>query len=249
MDNKEKLETQEPSKEEQTEAIKQIIENVNRNNQDDAGPSGLILPGAIPHNLNHLKKIKSGISKSEHNIRQVITSQDVANALKLTSLSFRNTNENNIDVTELKIPILDNKTENESVSLIELKNFMTSCFKLNKNVANVINETSNVTVRSATVNTMNNEVTLNIPNVSVVTNPLTNETINTIIDLKQPKNEIKEISKKKNSGSLSEKSDLGLAQRDSLSSIGSNVCRICMTRGKERYTIYSYITMFVISNN
>lgn len=239
MDNKEKLETQDPTKEEQAEVIKKLSETTTINNQDDAGPSGLILPGAIPQNP--LNRIKAGVSKSEHNIRQVITSQDVANALKLTSLSFRNTNENPIDVTELKIPILDDDKEEESVSLVELKKFMTSCFKLNKNVANIINETSNVTVRSATVNTINNELAQNIPNVSVIANPLPNEAINVNI-IKQPKNEIKEISKKKNSGSVSEKSDLAVTQRDSLSSIGSNVCRICMTRGKERYLIISFLS-------
>lgn len=243
MDDKEKFETQEQSTEEQSDTNNKITEKPKVIPEDDAGPSGVILPGAIPQSP--FNKIKPGVSKSEHNIRQIITSKDVANALKLTSLSFGNANKTNVDVKELKIPILDENKEDESITLVELKKFMTSCFKLNKNISNVVNETTNVNVHSA-ISTITNDLVQNIPNISLATNkrPL-NEVVVTNTDSKQPKNV--ENNKKKNSGSLSEKSDLGVTQRDSLSSIGSNVCRICMTRGRERYIIFlSLLPIFVI---
>lgn len=207
---------------------KKINETVNREN---AGPSGIFLPGAIQS-----PKTRPGLSKSEHNIRQIITTQDVTNALK--SLSFASPTQaiKNINLKDLKIPITKDDI-NESTTLLDIKKFMASCFKLNKENAVALREIPLQSVH--TVIARPNE-TQELPNAScnVQTECLpvltaANEVIVTSIEPKVSKD------KKKTSGNISERSEVAVAQRDSLSSIGSNVCRICMTRGRERQ-VYLY---------
>ncbi|XP_026735753.1 uncharacterized protein LOC113499466 isoform X2 [Trichoplusia ni] len=207
---------------------------------DDAGPSGTItLPGAVHHAKCPLQA-KPGISKSEHSIRHIITSKDVTNALKSLSFAAPAQAIKNLNLKELKIPILDNEDtaeKDDSTTLIDLKKFMASCFKVNReaptaivlgeisNVQNVRTVISPVSEPQEIANSSCNHVQtesapINLPNEVIVTSGV------------EPK--LSKSDKKKTSGSLSERSDLGIAQRDSLSSIGSNVCRICMTRGRER---------------
>lgn len=181
---------------------------------DDAGPSGTSnLPGAIQS-----PRPKAGLSKSDHCIRQIITTNDVTNALK--SLSFGAPNQ--------EIPSLDNQTENKenlvATNLIDLKKFMISCFKYNSETPVVVSE---IPLEAVHVEIPN--VNCNIETECIPIPNLANEVLITgPIETKILKNE------KKKAGNLSERSDLAVAQRDSLSSIGSNVCRICMTRGRER---------------
>lgn len=205
--------------------------------QDDAGPSGnTVLPGAVQPS----KTIKPCLSKSEHNMHQIITTKDVTNALKSISLGATTQGLKNINLNEFKIPILDSEdpAKYSSTTLIDLKKFMATCFKLNKDTTNsiVLADISNIqNMHAINVNhevqeTTNNNCSeaqtdaplINIPNEVIVTGT---------IDAKMSK---VGPDKKKTSASVSEKSDLGVAPRDSLSSIGSNVCRICMTRGRER---------------
>ncbi|KAH9635268.1 hypothetical protein HF086_001924 [Spodoptera exigua] len=233
-------------------------------NNDDAGPSGANnLPGAVPQAKSCLQA-KPGLSKSEHSMRHIITSKDVTNALK--SLSFGTPAQaiKNLNLKELKIPILDrDENADNSTTFIDLKKFMASCFKVNREPPTtlVMGEIPNVPI--ANITTANvpiaNIPIANIPitNMPVahpvistvpepeITNPsysnITNvqtecRSINTneviVTNTTEPK--ISKPEKKKTSSTLSEKSDLGITARDSLSSIGSNVCRICMTRGRER---------------
>lgn len=241
MDNQEKSENngEESRKEEITDGNKKVTNKPITQVLDDAGPSTAInLPGAVPHCLKNNTRLKPGVSKSEHSIRQIITTKDVANALRLTSLSYA-TNQTQIDdLKELKIPILDkNDKENDDITLVELKRFMASCFKLNKD-APVVNETSNLNVHAA-ISTITNDLVQNIPEVSLTANE---RNVNkTIVNNTDHKQQAVDKNKNKNSDSLSEKSDFGVTQRDSLSSIGSNVCRICMTRGRERLKFKFYI--------
>lgn len=213
---------------------------------DDAGPSRFTpLPGEIPQTQKSIHQPITGKSKSEHSLRQFITTQDVANALKLSSLSFTPTNETikNINFKDLKIPNLT-KTENtdrcEPATFLDLKKFVASCFtKDTENLALV--EVPNVQNVHTAISSIITEPTPEIQrfqspptqviDVVNVTNEVRVPNAN-LIDIKQSKTI--EGYKKKTSGNLSEKSDFGLAARDSLSSIGSNVCRICMTKGRER---------------
>nr|XP_037877159.1 E3 ubiquitin-protein ligase MARCHF8 isoform X2 [Bombyx mori] len=191
------------------ESANEVSEN------DNAGPSSVNeLPGSVP------TVHKTGVSKSEHNIRQIVTVKDVSNALK--SISFN--------------PNADSRANNEILSkddpatFVDLKNFMASCFKgISENV--VVADIPNV------------HAVTRIQNDTQVLAPLnnndarTNEIIpNEVIVTAKTENKLSKLGtdKKKTSGGLSERSDLVLAQRDSISSIGSNVCRICMTRGRER---------------
>ncbi|CAF4941551.1 unnamed protein product [Pieris macdunnoughi] len=196
----------------QEECTKNILEKPISPEQNDAGPSRIFaLPGSVspPHNSKlHLNN--SGRSKSEHSIRN-ITPEDLTNALKLTSLSSEPKNPlQNINFRELHIPILDKiEKDDNSATLIELKKFMASCFK-HKVSQDRLNQSVAVT----------NDVVLNIPNATCTTK-VPNEVT---VDPKQSK-------ERKKSGS--DKPEF-VTQRDSLSSIGSNVCRICMTRGRER---------------
>lgn len=220
--------------------------------QDDPGPSGINLPGSVSSPKVH----RPCISKSEHSIAKVITRQDVANAIKLTSLSFGSHNpssDRNVHLKEIKIPILekhDNVEKIDTATIVDLKKFMASCFKINKDVSiapvseidmNVhsalstvisdIPNTSCVTGNAQTddfdIDRKQNEVFITNPILSAITAPA--PILDPILSKIVPDKE-----KKKTSGSISEKSDLAVTQRDSLSSIGSNVCRICMTRGRER---------------
>ncbi|CAG9568497.1 unnamed protein product [Danaus chrysippus] len=214
MEEKEKSNKDESPKEENKTRDKII------NNTQDAGPSRIVnLPGAIQHSP---RNVITGRSKSEHSIKPYITSADVANALKITSLSFGN--QNQTTDRELKIPMLDkNDDKDDTITFIELKKLMASCFKISKDT----NEIANVNVHTA-ISGITNDLVHSIPNVS-----LNKADINDVVVTQDSRSNKAPESRKKNSGNLSEKSDL-LAQRDSLSSIGSNVCRICMTRGKER---------------
>ncbi|XP_026497750.2 uncharacterized protein LOC113401889 isoform X1 [Vanessa tameamea] len=235
MDDREKTERNEENstKEETSDGREKVTNKPICQIIDDAGPSRVIsLPGAVPQCLKNNTRLKPGVSKSEHNIRQIITTKDVANALRLTSLSYATNQVQNIDLKELKIPILDtNDKDNDDITLIELKRFMASCFKLNKDVTN-LNETSNINIHAA-ISTIANDLVQNVPDVSLTANNATvTKTVVTNTDLAQPK--VFEGNKNKHPDSLSEKSDFAVTQRDSLSSIGSNVCRICMTRGRER---------------
>ncbi|XP_023937295.2 E3 ubiquitin-protein ligase MARCHF8-like [Bicyclus anynana] len=236
MDDKKKLEeTVEKESPEDNITGKKLINNATVQTQNDAGPSRVInLPGEIPRSPKN--NLRTGISKSEHSFRRIITREDVADALKLTSLSICKANHpKNIKMEDLKIPILEkfeNKTD-DSITYNELKKYMASCFKLNKTRPNRINETSSVSVHAA-ISTIANDLVQNIPNASLINSKGTvNEVVVTKNGTKQSKIP-EESKKKKTSGDASEISELEVKRRDSLSSIGSNVCRICMTRGKER---------------
>ena len=213
---------------------------------EDAGPSGSNeLPGAVLHTK--VMQSKPGISKSEHSMRHIITSKDVTEALKSLSFGKPAQTITNLNLKELKIPILDTDTATTidgSTTLIDLKKFMASCFKFVKEAPNaipiVLSELQNAQSGPHAVIptpdiTRPDTIEINNPGNSMVQTedvPLvTNEVIVTkpLIEAK-----ISKTDKKKTGGSLSEKSDLGITARDSLSSIGSNVCRICMTRGRER---------------
>ncbi|XP_059056279.1 E3 ubiquitin-protein ligase MARCHF1-like isoform X2 [Achroia grisella] len=248
MDNKAKDETDEES----TSIEDNLIKSENNKEHsvqlgDDAGPSGSTsLPGAVPDILRPAFQAKPGLSKSEHSLRKIITNKDVADALKSLNFGTPSDIKKGINVKELEISILDKKqntNKDDTTSFIDLKKFMASCFKMNKDGPNtvMIGEIP-VSHNLQSIPTINNEVVQQVPNTSCndvqtqnfsVTN-IPNEVIVTNtgpVELKQSK---VGSDKKKTSGSLSERSDFCLAQRDSLSSIGSNVCRICMTRGRER---------------
>ncbi|CAB3225909.1 unnamed protein product [Arctia plantaginis] len=223
--------------EETTEA-----KNVRGQTNDDAGPSGSIaLPGAV-QNPKNIYITKPGISKSEHSIRHIITSKDVTNALRSLNFGVPTQAVKNLNLKELKIPILDDDAneKDDTTTLVDLKKFMASCFKLNKEPGNVLalNDLPRQNMQTV-VSSMAIEI-IEPPNVSCVSNNIQTESMpiktNEVIVTKtiEPKISKAGTDKKKTSGSLSERSDLGVAQRDSLSSIGSNVCRICMTRGRER---------------
>lgn len=218
--------------------------NVRGQTNDDAGPSGSItLPGAVQNPKNTCYITKPGISKSEHNIRHIITSKDVTNALRSLNFGAPTQAIKNLNLKELKIPILDEDTneKDDTTTLVDLKKFMASCFKLNKEPGNVLdlNDLPRQNMQTV-VSSMAIEI-VEPPNVSCVSNNIQTESMpiktNEVIVTKiiEPKLSKAGNDKKKTPGSLSERSDLGVAQRDSLSSIGSNVCRICMTRGRERY--------------
>lgn len=215
-------------------------DNNTSHDQDDAGPSqNSQLPGSIPLRTNLLHK--PGLSKSEHSIRQIITQKDVANALNITSLSFSTQAHaiRSLNLKELKLPIPNRDITEESATFIDLKKFMASCFKV-KDTSHVVanNEAQNLYPIGALANE-------HPPNTSCVTSAqtdnienvvLANEVIVTGAAVMAPivSNVGAEKKKTSRTASLSEKPEFLVAQRDSLSSIGSNVCRICMTRGRER---------------
>lgn len=220
---------------------------------NEAGPSWCEnLPGTVTPRSTILTK--TGLSKSDVNIRKTVTNGDAGNNITLTSLSF----EPNTRKCEEKVSD-DSKLDN-----VDLKQFVASCFKVNqensvapiiitdtivpvKDIPNLPNytelsetvknapqvlhvplsseEAGNISEAKTTVQSILNDAT-----VQVVTNVVLPSS--TIPKLPKVASEIS--NKKKTSGNTSERSDLGLTQRDSLSSIGSNVCRICMTRGRER---------------
>lgn len=204
--------------------------------EEDAGPSGVPdLPGSVAKSP-RISIHKPGLSKSEHSIRQVITSQDVANALKLTSLSYATNNPRlkSLNLKEVKIPFSKELEKDETGNIA--KNLI-GCFKFNKDTANV----TEVPLHIHTLSPITNESVKDNPNSSCIHSncqtelPVvkTNEVIVTK-SLIEPKMSKVDSKTKKTSGTVSERSDVVLAQTDSLSSIGSMVCRICMTRGRER---------------
>lgn len=215
-------------------------DNNTSHDQDDAGPSqNSQLPGSIPLRTNLLHK--PGLSKSEHSIRQIITQKDVANALNITSLSFSTQAHaiRSLNLKELKLPIPNRDITEESATFIDLKKFMASCFKV-KDTSHVVanNEAQNLypigalaNEHAANTSCVTSAQTDNIENVV-----LANEVIVTGAAVMAPivSNVGAEKKKTSRTASLSEKPEFLVAQRDSLSSIGSNVCRICMTRGRER---------------
>ncbi|CAK1547677.1 unnamed protein product [Leptosia nina] len=208
----------------QEECGKNILGKPVSPEQNAAGPSRIItLPGSVspPIHNSKLHLNNSGRSKSEHSIRTNITTKDLANALKLTSMSFEPKTLPHINFKDLNIPILDKiEKDDNSATLIELKKFMASCFKHKAG-----QDRPNVQNVQTAINTITNDLVLNVPNASCTAK--VPNVVNTV-DQKQSKD------KKKTSGSLSDRSEFAVTQRDSLSSIGSNVCRICMTRGRER---------------
>lgn len=256
MDSKEEDSNGEESKKKETKVrIEKKEKEKPLHIQDDPGPSRIKLPGSVQSPKVH----RPCISKSEHSIAKIITRQEVANAIKLTSLSFGNhipSSDRNVNLKEIKIPILekyDNVDKIDTATIVDLKKFMASCFKINKDVNIAPVSEVDMNIHSAL-----NTVISDIPNTSCVTNNAQtddseinkkhNEVIVTnpilsalaappIVDPILSKIVPDKESKKKTSGSNSEKSDLALTQRDSLSSIGSNVCRICMTRGRERLVL------------
>lgn len=244
MDSKDKpgKKDEEPANEENK--ANTSVELITAVNQNDAGPSGVVpLPGAIPEIKTNFQS-KPGLSKSEHNLRHIITSKDVANALK--SLNINSTNQIiKTNLNELKIPILnkDDKEESEPTTFVDLKKFMASCFKINKETHSGIILGDIQNVQAAPVIT--SDVLPEIPNTSAIRSDKTNEVVVTNSAGIQEKVSKVSSEKKKTSGNLSERSDLGLAQRDSLSSIGSNVCRICMTRGRERFGSINNLVVYL----
>lgn len=235
MDDKDKpdrKDTKEPTNE-KTDDTKDVKLN-NATNQNDAGPSGSIsLPGAIPEKITINLQLKPGLSKSEHSIRNIITSKDVANALRSLNISA-NSPVIKANIKELKIPILDNDEEKEAdpATFVDLKKFMASCFKINKETHSgiILGDIQNVQA----VPVITSDIIHEVPNTSCNDPDKGNEVVVTGAEQKVSK---VEPDKKRTSGTLSERSterDFPVAQRDSLSSIGSNVCRICMTRGRER---------------
>lgn len=243
MDNEEKNNSTNEGKSTSEESINES----NAQSIDDAGPSGWI---ALPGTVNNPKKTfptQPGISKSEHSIRHIITNKDVTNALRSLSFGAPTQTIKNLNLKELKIPIMNDETieKDDSTTLIDLKKFMASCFKLTKEPANVQMALNELT--RPTVPTVVSSVKIELPDPPDVTNlannipieapvPKTNEII--VTKTVDPKTMKTGTEKKKTSGTFSERSDLGVAPRDSLSSIGSNVCRICMTRGRERLVKY-----------
>ncbi|VVC98332.1 unnamed protein product [Leptidea sinapis] len=220
-----------PSDEDTNQGRKNILDKPTHL-QENAGPSNMVkLPGAVSPRNSTLHLHKTIISKSEHNICHKITPQDVADALKLTSFSFGDDHPKvHKNFQELKIPILETTTKDEAATFIELKRFMASCLKLHKTDQSDVNASNVLNIQTVQnpINTIQNEMVLNIPNTSI--GKVTTD-VKTTVDSK-PKSQ--DNNKKKTSGSMSERSEFAVAQRDSLSSIGSNVCRICMTKGRER---------------
>jgi hypothetical protein len=209
---------------------------------NDAGPSGCVsLPGEVPEPIKINFQSKTGISKSEHSIRHIITSKDVASALKSLSITSNQTTNN-----ELKIPIIDKDAQEDKdpTTLIDLKKFMATCFKINKDTPSgvLLGDIPIQNIQTAPVIT--SEVIHDIPNTSCPNHEITANKTNEVV-VTNSKGEEEKASrvpseKKKTSGIISEKSDYEVGQRDSLSSIGSNVCRICMTRGRERFAYFIF---------
>ncbi|KAJ2944832.1 hypothetical protein O0L34_g1726 [Tuta absoluta] len=211
---------------------------VEKNNE--AGPSRL---DDLPGSISTPRTLRSGLSKSEHNIPRIITRQDVANALKLSSTSFLKPDPHisNLNLKDLKIPIpLEKRDEKvDPATMMDLRKFMASCFKFTKEAPNTTLPDVPMRVLSSFVPVLPNAASTSCAqtdechvvglktNEVIVTSPPVSNLAN-IIETKAAKDA------KNKSDTLSNKSELGLANRDSMTSIGSNVCRICMTRGRER---------------
>lgn len=241
MDNKDKTDaSEEESTHNEDKTTKCPAKNYTQS-EDDAGPSGAPdLPGAVTKSP-RISIHKPGLSKSEHSIRQIITDKDVAKALKLTSMSYATTNPilKNLNMKEVKIPIPKELSSDKSeTGNVAIKSLVTGCFKFNKETVNVPEVPFSI---HTAISTITNEMIQDIPNSSCINSNIQTERpmvkANEVIvtnNLIEPKISKADSKGKKTSGSLSERSDLALAQADSLSSIGSMVCRICMTRGRER---------------
>ncbi|XP_048007092.1 uncharacterized protein LOC125242356 isoform X2 [Leguminivora glycinivorella] len=206
--------------------------------EDDAGPSQTTdLPGAIPFKANPPLKL----SKSEQNFRQIHTHND-AKPLDLTSISFgpRDVNTNNV------IERIGEDTDKSESMFIDIKNFMASYFRVDRDNQVAVSEVQNAPLK--TVPTVQEDTSCVTPvqtdNKPVVPANVIAQTVdkpvvhaNVIMTQPTPDTNLSKAcseNKKKTSSTLSEKSGFTVVQRDSLSSIGSNVCRICMTRGRER---------------
>ncbi|XP_063627630.1 uncharacterized protein LOC134799143 isoform X2 [Cydia splendana] len=216
---------------EKEDTVKQQEDNAERKIklvlEDDAGPSQTNdLPGAIPFKANHPLKL----SKSEHSIRQIYTNKDVA-PLDLTSRSFEPL-VRDVNIANTKDLSGEETNRNESM-FIDVKNFMASYFRVDRENQVAVSEVQNTAL--STVSGMQDDT-------KCVTDAQTEDKSSApanVIVTNQPEPDTKlsksgSENKKKTSGTLSEKSGFAVVQRDSLSSIGSNVCRICMTRGRER---------------
>lgn len=189
--------------------------------QDGAGPSKAneSLPGStqtVPKTF----LIKPGLSKSEQNIRHIFTTEYVSDAIRVAR--------DNIKLHKTDDPLV--KNQKDIPAALELSDLVVSiCSKLGPfneisvtGVNNVTLVDENVDCSSiVTNNLVQTDIGLKVVNQVIVTHPE---------EPKIPKYEPDAASKKKD-GSLA--SDFP-TQRDSLSSIGSNVCRICMTKGRER---------------
>lgn len=148
--------------------------------QDGAGPS-TILPGTVQCPKNYLPK--PGQSKSEHNIRHIITTNDVEKALKLTSLSFGplQQEDKKINFKDIKIPpalIESTKVDakEDLKAFADIKSLMVACIK--KQGLN-LSEVSNV----QTVNTALSNINM-APESIVTANVLT--TSNAQTDMPPP---------------------------------------------------------------
>ncbi|XP_063834161.1 E3 ubiquitin-protein ligase MARCHF8-like isoform X2 [Ostrinia nubilalis] len=232
MDDKDKPDTKDTEDLTNTVNVNKDVKPNNNTNQNDAGPSSLPLPGAT-ENIKINLQITPGLSKSEHSICHIITTKDVANALRSLNISANPVLKTNIN--ELKIPIFDkdDKEEADPTTFVDLKKFMASCFKINKETHSgiILGDIQNVAAPVIT-----GEVIQEVPNTSCNTAPIKPNEVVVTSGVEQKVSKVGS-DKKKTSGNLSERSterEFPVAQRDSLSSIGSNVCRICMTRGRER---------------
>lgn len=216
----EKEDTVKPQEDEAEKKIKLVLE-------DDAGPSQTNdLPGAIPFKANSPLKL----SKSEQSIRQIYTHKDVA-TLDLTSISF---GPQVRDINTANTKELNGEETNKNDSMfIDIKNFMASYFRVDRENQVAVSEVQNTALSTVSgvqedtncVTAAQTEDKSSVPaNVIVTSQPAPDP------NLSKSGSE----NKKKTSGTLSERSGFAVVQRDSLSSIGSNVCRICMTRGRER---------------
>ncbi|KAL4716753.1 hypothetical protein ACJJTC_001909, partial [Scirpophaga incertulas] len=235
MDNKETPDKADNQESNEEKKLNLEVKCSTENRQSDDGPSGFIsLPGEVePIKLQF--QSKTGLSKSEHSIRHIITSKDVANAIK--SLNIKNCTNDIIQ------PIINKCENNEQkpTTLVDLNKFLTSCHRVVAEPQSGIqlNDISNHNVDLDTIPIVTNVTICEAPNSSSHQKPIecvsihkvnkTNVNSNVVVEKSSKSSE-----KKKTSGNLSERSEYGIAQRDSLSSIGSNVCRICMTRGRER---------------
>ncbi|XP_063371799.1 E3 ubiquitin-protein ligase MARCHF8-like isoform X2 [Cydia amplana] len=194
--------------------------------EDDAGPSQTSdLPGAIPFKANHPLKL----SKSEQSIRQIYTHKDVA-PLDLTSISF-GPQVRDVNIANAKDLNVEETNKNDSM-FVDIKNFMASYFRVDRENQVAVSEVQNTALSTVSAVQDTNCVTAaqmedkpSAPANVIVTNQPAPDP-----NLSKTGSE----NKKKTSETLSERSGFAIVQRDSLSSIGSNVCRICMTRGRER---------------
>ncbi|GBP37523.1 E3 ubiquitin-protein ligase MARCH2 [Eumeta japonica] len=200
-----------------------VERDVHKSN-DNAGPSKFEdLPGAITmHTV--ASPIGTSISISEPQTRHLITEGDLSNALKMTSVSFSNRKQN----LKFKLKGTD----------LDLAKIMESCLKINNEEADSVK--ANQKFNLPTVPTIRIQEELSDSTNSHLNGSPRTEAAN-ISEAKLTTNSrlVKkqsslEHNRKRSSRSSSQLSGLMSNHKDSMSSIGSNVCRICMTRGRER---------------